>query len=61
MKKVNIEGGAISIGHPNAASGGILVARMIYALRRRGLRRGLITFCIGGGQGTSLIVENPNI
>lgn len=58
IDKVNVEGGAIAIGHPNAASGGILIARAIYALRRRGMKRALITFCIGGGQGFSLVLEN---
>lgn len=58
LKKVNVNGGAISIGHPNSASGGILVARMVYELRRRNLKRGLITFCVGGGQGVSLIIES---
>ncbi|MGI6782828.1 MAG: thiolase family protein [Aminivibrio sp.] len=60
LDRVNMEGGAIAIGHPNAASGGILVARAVYALRRRGLKRALITFCIGGGQGFSLVIENEN-
>ena len=59
-ERVNVEGGAIAIGHPNGASGGMLVARMVYALRRRNLRRGLISFCCGGGQGFSLVIENPN-
>lgn len=59
MDRINVEGGAIAIGHPNGASGGLLVARMVYALRRRNLKRGLITFCCGGGQGISLILENP--
>lgn len=58
MKRINVNGGAIAIGHPNSASGGILVARLAYELRRRNLRRGLITFCIGGGQGFSLVLEN---
>ncbi len=58
MNKVNAEGGAIAIGHPNGCSGGMLVARLVYALRRRNLRRGLITFCCGGGQGFSLVLEN---
>ncbi len=57
-ERVNVEGGAIAIGHPNGASGGMLVARMVYALRRRNLKRGLVTFCCGGGQGFSLIIEN---
>ena len=60
MEKINVEGGAIAIGHPNGASGGLLVGRMVYALRRRNLKRGLITFCCGGGQGLSLVLENPN-
>ena len=57
MKRINVNGGAISIGHPNAASGGILTARILYEMQRRGVKRGLITFCIGGGQGMSLVVE----
>ena len=60
MERVNVEGGAIAIGHPNGASGGMLVGRMAYALRRRNLKRGLVTFCVGGGQGVSLVVENPH-
>ncbi|MFR1708771.1 MAG: thiolase family protein [Clostridium sp.] len=59
MEKINVEGGAIAIGHPNGASGGMLVGRMVYALRRRSLKRGLVTFCCGGGQGISLVLENP--
>jgi len=58
--RVNVEGGAIAIGHPNGCSGGILVARMVYALKHRDLKRGLISFCCGGGLGFSLIVENEN-
>jgi acetyl-CoA C-acetyltransferase len=56
-EKVNVEGGAIAIGHPNGASGAVLTARMIGVLRRRKAKRGLITFCCGGGQGFSLILE----
>lgn len=59
LERVNVDGGAIAIGHPNGASGGILVGRLVNALRRRGLRRGLVTFCCGGGQGFSLVLENP--
>jgi acetyl-CoA C-acetyltransferase len=59
--RVNVEGGAIAIGHPNGASGGILVARLVYALIRRNLKRGLISFCCGGGQGFSLVLENPKV
>lgn len=60
INRVNVEGGAIAIGHPNGASGGMLIGRMVYALRRRNLKRGLVTFCCGGGQGISLVLENPN-
>lgn len=60
MNRINVEGGAIAIGHPNGASGGLLAGRMVYALKRRNLKRGLITFCCGGGQGVSLVVENPD-
>ena len=57
MAKVNPNGGAIALGHPLAATGGILVTKMVYELKRRGAGRGLVTFCCGGGQGVSLIVE----
>jgi acetyl-CoA C-acetyltransferase len=56
-ERVNVEGGAIAIGHPYGASGGILIARMIGVLQRRKAKRGLITFCCGGGQGFSLVLE----
>ena len=61
MNRINVEGGAIAIGHPNGASGGLLVGRMVYALQRRNRKRGLITFCCGGGQGISLVLENPDV
>lgn len=57
VTKLNPNGGAIALGHPLAATGGILVAKMVYELQRRDASRGLITFCCGGGQGVSLIVE----
>ena len=56
-KKLNPNGGAIAIGHPNAASGGILTARTARYLQERNFKRALITFCVGGGQGFSLILE----
>ena len=60
MERINVNGGAIAIGHPNAASGGILTARLIYEMLEKDLHRGLITFCIGGGQGFSILLENYN-
>jgi acetyl-CoA acetyltransferase len=55
--KVNLMGGAIALGHPLGATGAILTLTCMYALRRRKLRYGLITMCIGGGQGIALIIE----
>ena len=57
MEKVNVNGGAIALGHPFGATGAILVTKMVYELKRRNLKRGLITFCIGGGQGAAMIIE----
>jgi len=56
--KTNVNGGAIALGHPLAASGTRLVITVLNELRRRGLRYGLATACIGGGQGIALIVES---
>jgi len=54
---VNVEGGAIAHGHPIGATGAVLVTRLIHSMRRDGLRRGIVTLCIGGGQGIALAVE----
>jgi len=58
LEKVNVNGGAIALGHPVSASGGALVTKLVYELKARNLRYGLVTLCIGGGQGLALIVEN---
>jgi len=55
--KVNVNGGGISIGHPLAATGTRITLSLLYELRLRGLRYGLSTMCIGGGQGLAAIVE----
>jgi acetyl-CoA acetyltransferase family protein len=57
-KKVNINGGGISIGHPLAATGARVTLSALYELRERGARYGLSTMCIGGGQGIAAVVEN---
>ena len=57
IDKVNVNGGAIALGHPVSASGGALVTKLLYELAARDLRYGLVTLCIGGGQGMALIVE----
>jgi acetyl-CoA C-acetyltransferase len=54
---VNIEGGAIAHGHPIGATGAVLTTRLIHSMRRDGLRRGIVTMCIGGGQGIALALE----
>jgi acetyl-CoA C-acetyltransferase len=54
---VNVEGGAIAHGHPIGATGAVLSTRLIHSLRRDGLRRGIVTLCIGGGQGIALALE----
>jgi acetyl-CoA acetyltransferase family protein len=55
--RVNVDGGAVALGHPLAASGTRITLHLLYALRRRGLRYGLGSACIGGGQGAAVIVE----
>lgn len=54
---LNVNGGAIALGHPVGATGGRLILTLLHELRRRGLQRGLATLCIGGGQGAALALE----
>jgi acetyl-CoA C-acetyltransferase len=54
---VNVEGGAIAHGHPIGATGAVLTTRLLHAMRRDGIKRGLVTLCIGGGQGIALALE----
>jgi len=54
---VNVEGGAIAHGHPIGATGAVLTTRLVHSMRHDGLRRGLVTLCIGGGQGIALALE----
>jgi acetyl-CoA acyltransferase 2 len=58
MEKLNVNGGAIALGHPLGASGTRLVLTVLYELRRRKQRYGLASACIGGGQGIAMIVES---
>ncbi|RYL94462.1 acetyl-CoA C-acetyltransferase [Sporolactobacillus sp. THM19-2] len=57
-QKVNISGGAIALGHPVGASGARILVTLLYGMRRTGAKSGLASLCIGGGQGTALIIEN---
>jgi acetyl-CoA C-acetyltransferase len=54
---VNVEGGAIAHGHPIGATGAVLTTRLLHSLTRDGLKRGMATMCIGGGQGIALTFE----
>jgi acetyl-CoA C-acetyltransferase len=54
---VNVDGGAIAHGHPIGATGAVLTTRLIHSMCRDGLRRGIVTLCIGGGQGIALALE----
>ena len=57
MNKVNVNGGAIALGHPVGASGARILTTLLYEMEKRDAKKGLATLCIGGGMGTALIVE----
>ncbi|WZL73532.1 acetyl-CoA C-acetyltransferase [Clostridiaceae bacterium 35-E11] len=57
MEKVNVNGGAIALGHPVGASGARILVTLLHEMKRRDAKRGLATLCIGGGMGTSVVVE----
>jgi acetyl-CoA C-acetyltransferase len=54
---INVQGGAIAHGHPIGATGAVLTTRLVHSMRRDGLKRGIVTLCIGGGQGIALALE----
>ena len=56
-QKVNVNGGAVALGHPIGASGARILATLIYALKDRGLKRGLASLCLGGAEAVALAVE----
>ena len=57
LNKVNVNGGAVALGHAIGSSGGRILTTLIYALRARGLKRGIATLCLGGGNGVALAIE----
>ncbi len=57
MDNVNVNGGAIALGHPIGASGARILVTLLHTLKRKGQKRGLATLCIGGGQGIAMLVE----
>ncbi|MBU4566948.1 MAG: acetyl-CoA C-acetyltransferase [Desulfarculus sp.] len=56
--KVNVNGGAIALGHPISATGGVILTKLIYEMKRSGKELGLATMCVGGGMGVALVVKN---
>ena len=59
-ERTNVNGGAIALGHPIGASGARVLVTLLYALAARGLRRGLASLCLGGGNAVAMIVERPD-
>ncbi|MBS5521521.1 MAG: thiolase family protein [Clostridiales bacterium] len=57
MEKVNVNGGALALGHPLAGTGGILTAKLLYEMERRNSRLGIVSFCMAGGQGAAALFE----
>jgi acetyl-CoA C-acetyltransferase len=55
--RLNVDGGAIGVGHPVGASGNRIVLHLVNAMKRLGLKRGIATECIGGGQGGAVLIE----
>jgi len=59
LSKVNVNGGAVALGHPIGASGARILTTLLYEMAKRGAKKGLATLCIGGGQGSAICVERP--
>lgn len=59
MGKVNVNGGAVALGHPIGASGARILTTLLHEMKKRGAKKGLATLCIGGGQGSAIAVEAP--
>ena len=58
--RVNVHGGAVALGHPIGASGARVLTTLLYAMKRRGAKRGIAALCLGGGNGVALAVEMPS-
>lgn len=61
INKINVNGGAIALGHPIGATGAILMTKLLHEMERRGEKYGLVTLCIAGGLGISTIIENSQV
>ena len=60
IDKINVNGGAIAMGHPLGATGARLVGTLALELQKANKQYGMATLCVGGGQGMAMIIENPN-
>jgi len=60
-ERLNVNGGAIALGHPLGCSGARILTTLLWELRRRGTRYGIAALCVGVGQGVATIVENPEV
>jgi acetyl-CoA acyltransferase len=60
LETLNVNGGAIALGHPLGCTGAKLTATILREMKRRGVKYGMVTMCIGGGQGAAGIFENLN-
>jgi acetyl-CoA C-acetyltransferase len=58
-ERVNVNGGAVALGHPIGATGARILTTLLYALEARGARRGVASLCIGGGEALAVVVERP--
>ncbi|MGH9792354.1 MAG: acetyl-CoA C-acyltransferase, partial [Candidatus Acidiferrales bacterium] len=58
-EKINVNGGAVAIGHPIGASGARILVTLLYELHRRNLKRGIAALCLGGGNAVALAIERP--
>jgi acetyl-CoA C-acetyltransferase len=56
-RNVNVNGGAVALGHPIGATGARIMTTLLYALRARGKKRGIASLCIGGGEATAIAIE----
>ncbi len=59
LSKVNVNGGAVALGHPIGASGARILTTLLYEMQKRNASKGLATLCVGGGQGAAIVVERP--
>jgi acetyl-CoA C-acetyltransferase len=58
MERTNVNGGAIALGHPIGCSGNRIIVTLLYEMKKRNLKYGLASLCIGGGMGTAVIIKN---